>query len=159
MPPTTADPRAIDPRELARRSFEAIESGEAARLEDLVHPEYRNWEAEGPGAPLRGAEAFAATIQNLNTAFSELRFEVERVVAEGDTVAVATVMHGVHTGPMRNLPATGQPFAQRQSHWYRVKDGRLIEHWATRDDLGFMHQIGVAPAARVGQTAGAPPTS
>jgi predicted ester cyclase len=59
-------------------------------------------------------------------------------------------MHGVHTGPMRALQATGRRFAQRQSHWYRVVDGRLTEHWATRDDLGLLHQLGAAPAPRVG---------
>jgi predicted ester cyclase len=51
---------------------------------------------------------------------------------------------------MRALQATGRRFAQRQSHWYRVVDGRLTEHWATRDDLGLLHQLGAAPAPRVG---------
>lgn len=74
----------------------------------------------------------------------------DRPVAEDDLVAARTVMHGRHTGPMRNLEATGKPFAQGQSHWFRVRDGRLIEHWANRDDLGFLHQVGAAPAGRVG---------
>jgi predicted ester cyclase len=137
-------------RAVALRAFTAIEAPASEDLAALVAPEYRNHEADGPAAALRGTAAFAATIEHLNRAFSDLRFEVDAVVAEGDLVAVATVMHGVHTGPMRDLAATGRRFAQRQSHWYRVVDGRLAEHWATRDDLGFLYQVGAAPAPRVG---------
>jgi hypothetical protein len=43
-------------------------------------------------------------------------------------------------GPM---PPTGRSFSSRSSHWFRVADGRLAEHWATRDDLTSMIQMGV----------------
>ena len=141
---------AVDHDELALLSFRAIENPGSMDLEAFVHPEYRNWEALGPPAELRGEAAFAISVANLNESFSELRFEVLDLIAEGDLVAARTVMHGRHTGPMRHLEATGRPFAQSQSHWYRVRDGRLLEHWANRDDLGFLHQVGAAPAGRVG---------
>jgi predicted ester cyclase len=34
-------------------------------------------------------------------------------------------------------------FSARQTHWFRVADGKLAEHWATRDDLTAMIQLGV----------------
>jgi hypothetical protein len=37
----------------------------------------------------------------------------------------------------RRLPAHPKRFAVTQSHWIRVADGMLIEHWASRDDLGM----------------------
>jgi predicted ester cyclase len=89
-------------------------------------------------------------IEMLNLAFSELRYEVVELIAERDLVAVRTLMHGVHTGPMRDLPATGKAFAQNQSHWFGIDEGLIAEHWATRDDLGFLHQIGLVPGSRVG---------
>ncbi|HEX4252663.1 MAG TPA: hypothetical protein VH008_32675, partial [Pseudonocardia sp.] len=30
-------------------------------------------------------------------------------------------------------------------HWLRVDDGRVIEHWAHRDDLGMAEQLGWVP--------------
>ena len=33
----------------------------------------------------------------------------------------------------------------RQSHRFRVVDGKITEHWAVRDDLGMMWQLGVMP--------------
>jgi predicted SnoaL-like aldol condensation-catalyzing enzyme len=35
--------------------------------------------------------------------------------------------------------------AAQQSHWFRVVDGKLAEHWAVRDDLGMLRQLGVVP--------------
>lgn len=43
----------------------------------------------------------------------------------------------------RVVPPTGKRFIARQSHWFRVADGKLVEHWATRDDLTAMLQLGI----------------
>ena len=34
---------------------------------------------------------------------------------------------------------------QRYLHWFRVADGKVIEHWANRDDLGTAMQLGWTP--------------
>jgi predicted ester cyclase len=44
------------------------------------------------------------------------------------------------------MPPTGKRFSAMQSHWYRVVDGKFAEHWATRDDLTSMLQLGVISA-------------
>jgi hypothetical protein len=41
------------------------------------------------------------------------------------------------------MPPTGRHFSSRACHWYRVENGKLAEHWATRDDLTTMLQLGV----------------
>jgi hypothetical protein len=43
------------------------------------------------------------------------------------------------------FPPTRKPFAATQSHWFRMKDGRIVEHWANRDDLGMSQQLGWVP--------------
>jgi len=43
------------------------------------------------------------------------------------------------------FPATGRTFATTQSHWFRIHDGRIAEHWANRDDLGTARQLGWIP--------------
>ena len=72
---------------------------------------------------------------------------IESMIAEGDVVAVRVASTGTSLGPINGvIPPTGRSFSTRQSHWFRVRDGRLAEHWATRDDLGTMLQLGVIPA-------------
>jgi lactoylglutathione lyase len=33
-------------------------------------------------------------------------------------------------------------------HFLRLRDGRAAEHWACRDDLGMLTQLGLIPAPR-----------
>ena len=40
------------------------------------------------------------------------------------------------------LPPTGKRFAANQSHWFRVAGNKLVEHWATREDLPMLLQSG-----------------
>jgi predicted ester cyclase len=39
-------------------------------------------------------------------------------------------------------PPSGRAFATTQSHWFRVADGQVVEHWANPDDLGVATQLG-----------------
>ena len=60
---------------------------------------------------------------------------------------------GTNLGPLNGVvPPTGKRFSARQSHWFRVEDGKLAEHWATREDLSAMLQLGVV------QPPGRPPS-
>ena len=43
------------------------------------------------------------------------------------------------------MPPTGKRFATTQTHWMRVEDGKVIEHWANRDDQGTAVQLGWIP--------------
>ena len=43
------------------------------------------------------------------------------------------------------FPPTGRTFAMTQSHWFRLEDGLIIEHWANRDDLSIARQLGWIP--------------
>ncbi len=47
---------------------------------------------------------------------------------------------------MLGIPPTGEHFAAQQSHWIRVADGKIAEHWAVRDGLGMMRQLGIMPS-------------
>jgi hypothetical protein len=65
----------------------------------------------------------------------------------GDTVAVRILSKGTNLGALNDVvPPTGKRFSARQSHWFRVEDGedgKLVEHWATREDLPAMLQLGI----------------
>ena len=55
------------------------------------------------------------------------------------------VAYGPDARPAQAFPATGRTFATTQSHWFRMADGTVIEHWANRDDLGTATQLGWTP--------------
>ena len=43
------------------------------------------------------------------------------------------------------IAPTRERFAVQQVHWFRVAEGKVAEHWAVRDDLGMMRQLGITP--------------
>ena len=79
----------------------------------------------------------------LRTAFPDLRFTIEELVAEGDMVAGRLTMSGTHEGPLMGMPPTGRPVRQDHMHCVRFEGGKAVEHWGVRDDLGMMRQLGV----------------
>lgn len=138
-------------------SMMVMAAGDLDDLTKVVHPEAVNREAkdEPPACRGQGPAAFAATAHWLRAAFADLNFDVHDAVADGDLIAVHCTMSGRQVGPFVNydergevvqaFPPTGRRFAITQSHWFRMKDGQVAEHWANRDDLGMAAQLGWIP--------------
>ncbi|MET8651318.1 ester cyclase [Nocardia aurea] len=144
-------------RALAIRSVRIMADGERADFDAVIHPEATNREAaaEPPATRGRGPAAYHATALWLRAAYADLHHTIESAVVDGDLVALHTTMHGRHVGPFvaygadgqvdQVFPPTGKTFAVTQSHWLRIADGKIIEHWANRDDLGQAVQLGWVP--------------
>jgi predicted ester cyclase len=136
------------------RSMELMAAGAVDEFHAVYHPDCVNHEArdEPPACRERGPDAMYATALWLRSAFADLGWEVHEVVAERDIVAVHCTMSGRQVGDFVGydehgrvagvFPPTGASFATTQTHWFRVADGKVIEHWANRDDLGMARQLG-----------------
>jgi predicted ester cyclase len=145
-------------KELVRRHFEEIwNRKDLAAADELMAQDYREhaiapFGQVEPGSD-NGPAAMRETAQWLLAQFPDLQMTIEAMVAEGDTVAVRVLSEGTNLGPLNGVvPPTGKRFAARQSHWFRVEKGKLAEHWATREDLVAMLQLGVV------QPPGRPPS-
>ena len=151
-PATTHEPAAV-----CVRSVHIMADGSLADFQAVIHPDAANREAahEPTAARGRGPAAFHASALWLRRAFSELRWDIHQVAADGDVVVVHATMSGRHTGPFvrydadgavsQVMPPTGKTFAATQTHWFRLADGKIIEHWANRDDLALAEQAGWIP--------------
>ena len=129
-----------------RRIYEEMfNQGNLANVDELIAPDCINHEVP-PGMNNRGPESARQVVMMLRTAFPDLHFTIEELVAEGDTVAGRVTMSGTHLGPFQGIPPTGRSFQQAHMHFVRFRDGKAVEHRAVRDDLGMMRQLGVIPA-------------
>ena len=108
---------------------------------DLIAPDFVN-HAAGP----QGRDGLRATVAALDHDLGEVTQEVHRVVTEGDTVVVHLSLLGVHRGSamplLTGVPVTGRPIRWTFIHIWRVADGLIAEHWACRDDVGRLAQLG-----------------
>lgn len=112
-------------------------------IDELVSPDYVNHTASTAEYQRGGARR---AVEWLLSVFPDHRFGVEDQAGDGETVAVRGTCSGTHEGELMGIAPTGKRFAAQQSHWFRVVDGKLAEHWAVRDDLGMMQQLGVMPS-------------
>jgi predicted ester cyclase len=138
-------------------SIHAMGSGTLVDFEGLYTADAVNREAvtEPPDARGTGPAAMYATARWLRTAFSHLIWKVGDVAHDNDLVVVHATMSGRQTGPFvayrpdggiaAVFPPRGRTFAITQTHWFRMRDGRVAEHWANRDDLGMGQQLGWNP--------------
>ena len=97
-----------------------------------------------PAGLPNGLAGFKAYITRLRSAFPDLHFTVEDVVAEGETVVVRATARGTMTGDFLEMKATGKTATWTEIHIGRLADGKVVEHWATIDQLGMLQQLGLA---------------
>ncbi len=91
----------------------------------------------------------------LRAAFADTRWDIHDVATDDDIVVIRSTASSRHTGPFvlydesgdveQVMPPTGQACSITQTHWFRVADGKVIEHWANRDDMGMAQQLGWVP--------------
>jgi predicted ester cyclase len=146
-----------DPKAVCIRSIHIMADGDLRDFEAVIHRDATNREASSEPMEARGSgpAAFYATALWLRGAFSDLRWDIHEVAADGDLVVVHSTMSGRHTGPFAQydaagtvsqvMPPTGRTFSSTQTHWIRHADGKIIEHWANRDDLATAQQAGWIP--------------
>lgn len=48
-------------------------------------------------------------------------------------------------GMLLGVKPTGKRFEVFQTHWWKLKNGKIVEHRGVRDDLGMMRQLGLIP--------------
>jgi steroid delta-isomerase-like uncharacterized protein len=138
---------AEDNKRLVQDAFARLFNvGELALAEELVSEDFLNHDAP-PDVP-RGPAGLRGMVTMLRTAFPDIRYDTEELIAEGDKVVARTTMSGTHTGPFFGIPPTGRRVVQAQIHILRFVEGKAVEHREVRDDLGMLQQLGVIPAIR-----------
>jgi steroid delta-isomerase-like uncharacterized protein len=93
-----------------------------------------------------GRDSFKAAMQRMAQALSDVEMTVDDILAEGDRVAVRLTSNAVHTGDLMGMPASGKPYSIPEIHIFRVREGRIVEHWHVADMLGMLQQLGAMPA-------------
>jgi predicted ester cyclase len=128
-------------KELIRRyTREVFDEGDEDAVDRYLAPDFYNHVTGRSGTAdfkrlareLRGARGAANVI--------------ELLVAEGEfVVALMTVTRTVDEELRAfglTIPARGQSYTVTHVHIYRIVDQKICEHWAVRDDLGMLRQLG-----------------
>lgn len=95
-----------------------------------------------PRGPAVGFDEYRRMAEAFLAAFPDLRFDVARVLVDGDEAAARIRISGTQSGPWRGMPPTGRRVAVAGRPWCRVRDGKIVEFWQLFDELGMAEQAG-----------------
>jgi steroid delta-isomerase-like uncharacterized protein len=127
---------------LARRAFDELlskgrfELAEQLYAKDFVnHGIHRDISLEEDQAALKG----------WHQPFPDLAIVPEKLIADGDQVAVYWIARGTNSGTGNGLPATGKKAEQSGITIWRIVNGKIKEEWSAFDQLSMMQQLGLLP--------------
>ena len=78
------------------------------------------------------------------TAFPDIHFTIEEMIAEGDKVAVLLKWKGTHKGEYMNISPTGKKIEITVANVIRIVDRKWVEFWNVTD-MRLIQQLGAIP--------------
>ena len=96
-----------DNKALVRRSFEELwNQRNMAPIDESISPDGVMWH---PTGPYRGSEELKQYANMYLSAFPDVHFTIEDMVAEGDKVVLRWSGRGTHQGALQGIAPTGKP--------------------------------------------------
>lgn len=93
----------------------------------------------GPLPP--GREPLKEAMRRAGAGVSNPEFRIEDVIAEGDRVAVRLTTSAIHSGTFMGVPPSGRRYSISEIHIFRIRDGRVAEHWHEFDRAALLRQL------------------
>ena len=126
-------------KSLIRRYLEEIYRGNLDIRDKVIGEDYVGTAGRVPPAQ------YKANFGTLRRAFPEIKIRFDALTAEGDWVAMHCTIDGTHLGEWRNVPATGKHATWTATAFRRVRDGKVVQGYATFDWLSVLR---LAPPLR-----------
>ena len=127
-------------KDVVEEMFRRQQAGDDTFLDDLVAENMVN-HAAGP----QGRDGLELILSIIDTDLGPVTAEQHHLIGEGDLVAQHLTVRGSHRASTMPLLAdtsvSGRPAAWTFIHIWRVADGKIVEHWACRDDMGLLEQL------------------
>jgi len=119
----------------------ALNGGKDELLDDLISGNYVDHNPVPGQVP--GAEGVRNKLKGIRVAFPDIHFFLEDLVAENDLIAARYHWKATQAGPFTGLPPTRKQVLVRGMDFYRLSEGKVVEHWDSVDQLGLMQQLGL----------------
>ncbi len=129
---------------LVRRFYEEIDKGNLEAMDELVAEDYMDHSPPPFPGLAPGREGLKQAFKFFWEATPGYH-KIEDQIAERDKVVTRLTAYGVHEGDLPGIPKTGNKLEMTATVIHRIADGKLVEKWSNKDELGFLQQLGVIP--------------
>ena len=130
---TTEENKALA-RRFIKEIFEQgrLEAVDELCADDFIGHTWRNADKDG----------LKAAMDRASKGLADAHFEIEVMIAEGDQVAVRLTAGARQVGECMGMAASGKTYEIGEIHIFRMRDGKVAEHWHQFDSVAMMKQLG-----------------
>jgi predicted ester cyclase len=128
-------------KEIVRRWQDAYNGGNLDVLDEVLAPDWvsNSW-PDGVPHTIEGAKDLHRWTLSL---WPDWHFTTEELIAERDLVVQRFTCTGTHdTGVFVDVVPNGNRFSAGGTSIFRIRDGRIVEHWTFFGELEFLQQLG-----------------
>jgi len=101
-----------------------------------------------PGGPVN-VEQHEQMIRSFKIALPDAQMEITNKVESGEWIAIEGRFKGKHekdlVGPAGTIPAKGKNLDLPYADFFRVRDGKIVEHRVYWDQASMLAQLGAMP--------------
>ena len=153
MTTTPSAPSTTEQNKATVRRFvdEIFVGGRKESVDELLDDGFQAHTWPSTGHP---KDDLKAAIDRAATGLSDPEFRIDDMIAEGDRVAARLTTAATQVGPFMGMPPSGKRYSIDEIHIFRLRDGKVVEHWHQFDQMGMMKQLGAMPSAPGGAAAG-----
>ena len=80
-------------------------------------------------------------IREVEAAFPEYELIAQQVIAEENLIAMRGTFRGVHRGAFAGVEPTSKAVSADLMIFYRLGDGRIVDHWLQMDMAALVKQL------------------
>ena len=124
---------------------EVINQGRLEQANEIVAEDFV--ELDPLPGQRQGREGLKDVIGMLRTAFPDMNWVVEEMIAEGEQVVTRFTWTGTQQGTFMGIPATGRNVVVKGVVIDRIVGGMMTDSRILMDTMGMMQQLGVIPGA------------
>lgn len=127
-------------KQLVRRLFDEVwNQGNLGAIPEFIALNYVGHDA---AEIIQGPDGYKAFVTRFRTAFPDLNFHLDDLIAEGDRVVVRYTAIGTNLGEFLGHPPTRNSGVVSGITIVRIESDKIVESWMSRDSLGLMVQLG-----------------
>ena len=109
-------------------------------LDEIMRDDYIQHNPDADQGKKGFVEFFIPTFK----AMPDFKYEIFKIITEGDIVMAYCGCSGTHTGgPWLEKPATGKHMTWTCVDIFRIQDGKIAEHWDVADTFELFRQLGI----------------
>ena len=132
-----------DNLQLMKKVFDAFNAHDIDRVMGLVDEAIVAESDTLPDEPLKGRDACRNYLRVYTTAFPNARYEIDQMMASGDSVVTRGRMTGTHRGEFRGFAATDRSFEVNFCRIDQFRDGKIVHVWSYWDTGTLLRQLGL----------------